>query len=434
MANHHRMLLLLLAIMLAAQLPQPAATRSTSSGGLTVIDADRLQVRTTTSSTTSNSTAASSSNSSSSTSTSSGLRKRHRKRNSNWIDYRNFDENTTALEWANPCGGNYHPSAGDRLSRQRPRQSFNQLKRHAFREYRSLNSSQDSAIDIRNMTMWSLHTHNYKFLPKLKPNSTIALKRWYRNMQTYVASFAYLRRQQIRWDQRSITRESSTARELRELLLSSRRILCELETAVNQTQSPRHTQKQRRSGATAVTSSSSSSSSSSSAAPLPQISRLEMNKRLKLRSKAGGGASGASADSIDMRFVKHHYYDFLRTMWQLLRRDGQRHPRKQRNQQHRHQRNHHQYHHHHGHQTGRQQHSRKPHQKKQQQLEQRWRSSANSANSANRKEFNEVSKPSPGSGSGSELIAGASASAGAGAGGRSAPGLRGKRQSSVQRT
>ncbi|KAH8288172.1 hypothetical protein KR054_006626 [Drosophila jambulina] len=436
MARHHRMLLLLiLAIMLAAHLPQPAATRSTSSGGLTVIDAARLQVRTTTTaSTTSSNSSSTSSSSSPSIATSSGLRKRHRKRNSNWIDYRNFDENTTALEWANPCGGNYHPSAGDRLSRQRPRQSFNQLKRHAFREYRSLNSSQDSAIDIRNMTMWSLHTHNYKFLPKLKPNSTIALKRWYRNMQTYVASFAYLRRQQIRWDQRSITRESSTARELRELLLSSRRILCELETAVNQTQSPRHTQKQRRSGVTAVLSSSSSSSSSLGSAPLPQISRLEMNKRLKLRSKAGGGANGASgassADSIDMRFVKHHYYDFLRTMWQLLRRDGQRRPREQRRNRHR---NHRQYHHQHHHdpQTGKQQHSRKPHQKKQHQLEQRWRSSANSAN-FNRKEFNEVSKPSPGSGSSS----GGASSAGAGAGGGrpAAPGLRGKRQSSVQRT
>lgn len=147
-------------------------------------------------------------------------------------------------------------------------------------------------------------------------------------MQTYVASFAYLRRQQIRWDQRSITRESSTARELRELLLSSRRILCELETAVNQTQSPR--QKQRRSGAavTAV------GGTTMLGQQLPQISRLEMNKRLKLRSKTsgpgmGGAASSASmaageADSIDMRFVKHHYYDFLRTMYQLLRRDGKR--------------------------------------------------------------------------------------------------------------
>ncbi|XP_016979586.1 uncharacterized protein LOC108044930 [Drosophila rhopaloa] len=422
MAMARPLLLLLLALLLAAQLPHLAQGRSTptipstSSGGLTVIDTDRLRVRTT-------SSTAISSNQPASIPASSGPRKRHRKRNSNWIDYRNFDENTTALEWANPCGGNYHPSAGDRFNRQRPRQSFKQLKRHAFREYRSLNSSQDSAIDIRNMTMWSLHTHNYKFLPKLKPNSTIALKRWYRNMQTYVASFAYLRRQQIRWDQRSITRESSTARELRELLLSSRRILCELETAVNQTQSPR--QKQRRSGGAAAAAASVVvvATTPVAVAQLPQISRLEMNKRLKLRSKTGvsdlGGSSGGAsspaaavaaageADSIDMRFVKHHYYDFLRTMYQLLRRDGKRvksRPRK---------------------------HHRKPkksQKKKQQQqlelaeqLEQRWRSAT-----SNGKEFNEVSKP---------VAGGAVANGGGGGGLQSTSGRRGKRQSKrVRRT
>ncbi|KAH8368055.1 hypothetical protein KR084_006098 [Drosophila pseudotakahashii] len=402
----------LLLLLTAAQLPHLAQGRSTtSSGGLTLIR------------TVSNSNSNSSSSSANPAPSSSlSPRKRHRKRNSNWIDYRNFDENTTALEWANPCGGNYHPAAAERFNRQRPRQSFNQLKRHAFREYRSLNSSQDSAIDIRNMTMWSLHTHNYKFLPKLKPNSTIALKRWYRNMQTYVASFAYLRRQQIRWDQRSITRESSTARELRELLLSSRRILCELETAVNQTQSPR--QKQRRSGAAAVV----ATQQQHQQLQLPQISRLEMNKRLKLRTKTAGsdgsGSQGGSAsssmptasssgeaDSIDMRFVKHHYYDFLRTMYQLLRRDGKRvksrRPRKH-------------------HKKPKSQ--KKNHQKKQQQQhqlvveqleqQQRWRSSA----SQNGKEFNEVSKP-----------AAASAAGGPVAGGPA--GRRGKRQSRrVQRT
>ncbi|XP_017074334.1 uncharacterized protein LOC108110006 isoform X2 [Drosophila eugracilis] len=411
------LLLLLPAILLLhiiAYLPHTVHARSTtSSGGLTVIDTDRLRIRTTSSTASSNQNQNQNQNQPAIPSSSSP-RKRHRKRNSNWIDYRNFDENTTALEWANPCGGNYHPSAGDRFNRQRPRQSFNQLKRHAFREYRSLNSSQDSAIDIRNMTMWSLHTHNYKFLPKLKPNSTIALKRWYRNMQTYVASFAYLRRQQIRWDQRSITRESSTARELRELLLSSRRILCELETAVNQTQSPR--QKQRRSGA-AVVAVPSTATSGGSTNQLPQISRLEMNKRLKLRSKTvSGSESGSSAsipageaDSIDMRFVKHHYYDFLRTMYQLLRRDGKRvkvsRPKKS--------------HHHRKHKN------KKSQQKKQQQLaaeqlEKRWRSST-----MNGKEFNEVSKPV----AGGSLVA----SGGANGGGR-----RGKRQSkqrsSVQRT
>ncbi|KAI8033250.1 hypothetical protein M5D96_013992 [Drosophila gunungcola] len=390
-----RPLLLLLLAHLLLLLPHLAHGRSTtSSGGLTVITTASTAITASIATTSSHSTQPQA------IAAISSPRKRHRKRNSNWIDYRNFDENTTALEWANPCGGNYHPSAGDRFNRQRPRQSFNQLKRHAFREYRSLNSSQDSAIDIRNMTMWSLHTHNYKFLPKLKPNSTIALKRWYRNMQTYVASFAYLRRQQIRWDQRSITRESSTARELRELLLSSRRILCELETAVNQTQSPR--QKQRRSGGAAATAAAAVvvvTSTPPVVAHLPQISRLEMNKRLKLRSKAGGGSDWA--DSIDMRFVKHHYYDFLRTMYQLLRRDGKRvksRPRKQH--------------------KSRNKKSKKQQRKQElaeQLAEQRWRSST-----MNGKEFNEVSKPG---------------AVGMGMGIQSPAGRRGKRQSKrVRRT
>jgi len=112
----------LLLLLLAAQLPHPAQGRSTtSSGGLTVIDSDRLRIRTT-SSTASNSSAGQNLGQPAIPPASPGPRKRHRKRNSNWIDYRNFDENTTALEWANPCGGNYHPAAADRFNRQRPRQ------------------------------------------------------------------------------------------------------------------------------------------------------------------------------------------------------------------------------------------------------------------------------------------------------------------------
>ncbi|EDW33816.1 GL27044 [Drosophila persimilis] len=414
---HFISLLLLLALNVLLAAPAHTMAMQTDSGGLTVIDATRLRTTTTSSmappSLSLSPNLSSTSVGSGSSGFSSPQRKRHRKRNSNWIDYRNFNESTTALEWVNPCGGSYHPSAGDRFSRLRPRQSFNQLKRHAFREYRGLNSSQDSVIDIRNMTMWSLHTQNYKFLPKLKSNSTIALKRWYRNMQTYVASFAYLRRLQIRWDQRFITRESTTARELRELLLSSRRILCELETAVNQT-SPRR--KHRR---------SSPNGSISIGVQLPQISRTEMNKRLKLRSKGAGGPgpiSGAitgsmktanEADSIDMRFVKHHYYEFLRTMWQLLRRDGKREKKR----------------------------PHRPHQKQQPRKQQRelqsqasrqqpasrsfsqsWTGTSSTPNSNfNSRDFNEVSKPTMESESTSSTSTG-SASIG---------GRRGKRQSAT---
>ena len=38
-------------------------------------------------------------------------RKRHRKRHSIWDDYNYYNENSTILEWSNPCGGEYHPNA-----------------------------------------------------------------------------------------------------------------------------------------------------------------------------------------------------------------------------------------------------------------------------------------------------------------------------------
>lgn len=54
-------------------------------------------------------------------------------------------------------------------------QIFNQLKHAAGTEYRILNNSQEyKAIDIRDMHKWSLYNPNYKFLPKLKRNSTVS--------------------------------------------------------------------------------------------------------------------------------------------------------------------------------------------------------------------------------------------------------------------
>lgn len=193
---------------------------ATASGGLTVLEGSSTSSSSSSgsvSSTTGNMLVSSPASSASSTSTSAstssnassplaaGLRKRHRKRNSSWYDYRNYSENNTALEWLNPCGGFYNtPSATERRRVQRPKQVsndrstwsnflllthsplslsrssalpqiFNQLKHAAGTEYRTLNNSQQNkGIDIGDMQKWSLYNPNYKFLPKLKPNSTVS--------------------------------------------------------------------------------------------------------------------------------------------------------------------------------------------------------------------------------------------------------------------
>lgn len=49
------------------------------------------------------------------------------------------------------------------------------MKRAAGTEYRMVNNSQEhKGIDIRDMHKWSLYNPNYKFLPKLKRNSTVS--------------------------------------------------------------------------------------------------------------------------------------------------------------------------------------------------------------------------------------------------------------------
>ncbi|XP_065365270.1 guanylate cyclase beta [Calliphora vicina] len=232
------------------------------------------------------------------------LRKRHRKRHSIWSDFYNYNENSTMLEWSNPCGGEYHPNARQlkRPNRKEQKRIYNNLRHTALNDFNYLNGSHQQDIDISNIEIWWLHNGTYKFLPKLKINSSIALKRWYRNMQTYVASFAYLYRIQFKYDRSKSQRESNTSHELKELLKSSRNMLCELETAVNKTYPAKTKQ-------------------------IPQITRLEMNKRLKLRTKQRFRDNAnllAETDSIDLKFVKFHYFEYLKSMWQLLRKFNKR--------------------------------------------------------------------------------------------------------------
>ncbi|XP_061399225.1 uncharacterized protein LOC133334929, partial [Musca vetustissima] len=232
------------------------------------------------------------------------LRKRHRKRHSNWNIYNNFNENSSIVEWYNPCGGVFDPNVKNtrRPSKQEQRKIYKFLKNTAVHDLNRLNNSHRQDINISNITTWRLYNYRYKFLPKLKLNSSIALKRWYRNMQTYVASFAYLRRIQYTYDHSKSQRESSTSQELKELLKSSRNMLCELEAAVNKTHPYKSLQ-------------------------MPVITRSEMNKRLKLLTKEGvlnNPHNLQAANSIDLKFVKFHYFEYLKNMGQLLRKFNKR--------------------------------------------------------------------------------------------------------------
>lgn len=125
-------------------------------------------------------------------------------------------------------------------------------------------------------------------------------------MQSFVGSFAYLRRVQRAWDMAKLQHENSTARELQRLVTSARNMLCELETAINGTMpAPRMLR-----GNT-----------------LPQVTSAQMNKRLKLYTKRRVESypnAVQEANTIDLMWVKYYYYEFLHQMWTVLRQQTKR--------------------------------------------------------------------------------------------------------------
>jgi len=62
----------------------------------------------------------------------------------------------------------------------------------------------------------------------------VKLKTWYRHMQTFVGSFSYLGRAQYKFrkDQQKSINEAVT-KELHDLLVSARYMLCEIESTIN---------------------------------------------------------------------------------------------------------------------------------------------------------------------------------------------------------
>lgn len=151
-------------------------------------------------------------------------------------------------------------------------------------------------------------------------------------MQTYVASFGYLRRIQLQWDNSKSHGGGSVARELTELLESSRNMLCELERAVNQTQarksrtpvSPATNMASSAFASTVVGGVKGASDIGNMNKNLFNVSREQMNKRLKLRTKLilernENVIATQGADSVDLIFVKYYYYEYLKNIWKLLR-------------------------------------------------------------------------------------------------------------------
>ncbi|KAH8409094.1 hypothetical protein KR009_006820 [Drosophila setifemur] len=199
-------------------------------------------------------------------------------------------------EWENPCGGVYQPGEGldqevDSSSQGRviKRRHLLALRNNTMNEYQSIRNS--AKLEYRNFQHWQ---HEYKFLPNITRNSNaVKLKTWYRNMQTFVASFAFLGRAQYKYRKEHQQSMDAVTFELHELLVSARIMLCEIETTIN------------------------ASYPNSHGAKLTRVSREAMEERLKFHTPADGSQG---ADERDLQVTKERYLQYLDSVFKTLRR------------------------------------------------------------------------------------------------------------------
>ncbi|KAM8719402.1 hypothetical protein ACLKA7_012025 [Drosophila subpalustris] len=201
-----------------------------------------------------------------------------------------------APEWENPCGGVYQPdeslpaeSDSSAQGRVIKRRYLMALRNNTMREYEYMRTTAN--LNYGSSEHWQ---HEYKFLPNwTRPTNAVKLKTWYRHMQTFVGSFAHLGKAQYRYRKEHQLSLDASTHELHELLVSARRVLCEIETTIN------------------------SSYPNSHGAKLTQVSREAMSERLKFYTPADGSKE---ADVRDLKFSKLLYYQYLDNMWKTLRR------------------------------------------------------------------------------------------------------------------
>lgn len=124
----------------------------------------------------------------------------------------------------------------------------------------------------------------------------ISLRRWHRNLQVFVASFAYLGRTQFNYDIKKQLSVGNTTKELDQWLSSSRFILCELEVTINAT------------------------ISSNNLKELTSFTREEMAARLNFQTMKQelNGVDLVEPYILDLKFTKHYYRKLLASMRKIL--------------------------------------------------------------------------------------------------------------------
>lgn len=150
----------------------------------------------------------------------------------------------------------------------------------------------------------------------------LSLRRAHDDLQFYVAAFSYLRHAQLHWDYEKLQKQSALSAELMRLRSSARLVLCIVEEAINGSSRlyPSHHKRQRHKPL------------------LLTVPRVSMEKRLQklktpvvelhrqavLAARYQHAAEPRQPDSLDLRFLKYQYIQYLKHMTKLLAKNRKR--------------------------------------------------------------------------------------------------------------
>lgn len=134
----------------------------------------------------------------------------------------------------------------------------------------------------------------------------VNLKRWHAESQVYVGAFQYLLQKQKITDQNR-NEGNDKSMELQQLMILAKNLLCEIETAINNTRQM-----------------------------MPIVlGRKSMDHRLTFRNNNSNRFENQDVDDLDSKFTKVRFYEYLHNMLYVMRRPGKKNLRqrkKKRNQ------------------------------------------------------------------------------------------------------
>ncbi|KAG5683864.1 hypothetical protein PVAND_013126 [Polypedilum vanderplanki] len=152
--------------------------------------------------------------------------KRNNQRNNNglkWFSQKDYEA------WTNPCNANSYEDTGSPIGTFNPIEEYNTVQLNIEDLQRILFES--NKINITNIEAFDeFNAQYYEFLPKFPTGNH---RKWHFDMQIFTASFGLLHK----FQPKTSNEELAISKELKDIFIATRKLLCEIEGFVNTTSS-----------------------------------------------------------------------------------------------------------------------------------------------------------------------------------------------------